>query len=593
MELSGSSISINKKIIDVFPEKVRRILFFNPPSIPGEYYNVELASRGRYFCYPPYGLGILVAHLKKNGYEPEICDLNFEVLMSLQNKTNDEEFNVISFLQPLIIKHIQDFQPDLIGITSMFTMSHTFILEIAKISKTINDSIPIIAGGVHPSNAPEMVLKESNQNIDFIMIKESELALIQLLNFVNKGNDYFNPFQVSTIINGQYVYGNMASPLAEESLNIKPDFLHLPIGKYSSLGEVGAYFFMRGSESKASTSLSNRGCRARCTFCSVESFNGKGVRGRTVESVIDEIEMQIDNYGINHIMWLDDDLFFDRERALNLFNEIVKRNLQITWDASNGVIASAITDELIHASANSGCIGMHVGIESGSPEILKSIRKPSGVKHYLRAGEILNKYPEIFTKGFLMVGFPSETLAQIKQTIDLAREMDLDWYTISNLAPLPSTDIYDEMVQDGIIDEGIGNTSKVNYGSSQTGKQQDIEDSQKGIKSVFLDHFDGDLQQIPDSEMIDDIWFSMDYKINYEPLISKNISEEKLVKIKRFLLDIGNRITRDNPTPFYFLGVVEEKLSNFNKAKSFFNRANELKNQSEYWKSRFDVLGLS
>ena len=77
MTLSKSNTLINKKIIDFFPEKVEKILFFNPPSIPGEYYNVDLASRGRYFCYPPYGLGVLVAHLKKNGYQSEICDLNF------------------------------------------------------------------------------------------------------------------------------------------------------------------------------------------------------------------------------------------------------------------------------------------------------------------------------------------------------------------------------------------------------------------------------------------------------------------------------------------------------------------------------------
>ena len=53
MTLSKSNTLINKKIIDFFPEKVEKILFFNPPSIPGEYYNVDLASRGRYFCYPP------------------------------------------------------------------------------------------------------------------------------------------------------------------------------------------------------------------------------------------------------------------------------------------------------------------------------------------------------------------------------------------------------------------------------------------------------------------------------------------------------------------------------------------------------------
>ena len=226
MTLSKSNTLINKKIIDFFPEKVEKILFFNPPSIPGEYYNVDLASRGRYFCYPPYGLGVLVAHLKKNGYQSEICDLNFEVLMSLQNN-NHGDFNVIDFLRPIIINNIKDFQPDVIGITSMFTMSHTFILEIAKTSKEVNSSIPFLAGGVHPRNAAEMVLKESDRIIYFIMTKESELALIDLLGFVNSNKNDFSPFQISTLIDDQYVCGDVSPPPSENSLNIKPDFFPL------------------------------------------------------------------------------------------------------------------------------------------------------------------------------------------------------------------------------------------------------------------------------------------------------------------------------------------------------------------------------
>ena len=52
--------------------------------------------------------------------------------------------------------------------------------------------------------------------------------------------------------------------------------------------------------------------------------------------------------------------------------------LDMTWDASSGVIASAGSEELLAACEESGCIGMHVGIESGSSRILREIKKPSG-----------------------------------------------------------------------------------------------------------------------------------------------------------------------------------------------------------------------
>jgi len=158
----------------------------------------------------------------------------------------------------------------------------------------------------------------------------------------------------------QGVHQKRISP-AGNNVNIKPEYGDLDIKLYSNFGEIGAYRFWWKKNTVASTILSNRGCRARCSFCSVRSFNGKGVRGRSLKSVVDELQFLKEYHGVNHVMWLDDDLLFDRERTIGMFNEIVKRNLNITWDASNGIIASALKDEVLDAAATSGCIGMHFG----------------------------------------------------------------------------------------------------------------------------------------------------------------------------------------------------------------------------------------
>ena len=88
----------------------------------------------------------------------------------------------------------------------------------------------------------------------------------------------------------------------------------------------------------------------------------------------------------------DDDLFFDVPHMLELFNGIAKLPFKVTWDASNGIIASAATahPELVHAASDSGCIGMYFGVESGNREILRSVRKPSGIKHYMKIGELMS-----------------------------------------------------------------------------------------------------------------------------------------------------------------------------------------------------------
>ena len=135
--------------------------------------------------------------------------------------------------------------------------------------------------------------------------------------------------------------------------------------EYSQVGTLGSWYGFKDRGTRFATVLSNRGCRAACTFCNVRVFNGVGVRHRTVKSVLDELALLHEKYGVGHFIWLDDDLLHDENRALNLFNGMVQRNLPLTWDATNGLIAySCCNEELIAAAAESGCIGVHIGVES-------------------------------------------------------------------------------------------------------------------------------------------------------------------------------------------------------------------------------------
>ena len=270
---------------------------------------------------------------------------------------------------------IKSFSPDLIALTCTFTMSHDMTIKVADYIKLKKPKIPIIAGGVHMTNAPEIVLKEC-KSIDFISLYESDVSFCNLLDYVNKKLSKDNVNQLSTIYQSKYILldKKRLTPIGNE-LNVAPDYLNLPLEKYDSYGEIGTFRYWRPKDSKASTSLSNRGCRARCSFCSVRNFNGKSVRSRSPESVVDEIENLVNKHNISHITWLDDDLFYDATRTKKLFDEIVKRDINITWDASNGIIASAAvtSPDLIKSAAESGCIGMYL---ESNLEILKYLKNP-------------------------------------------------------------------------------------------------------------------------------------------------------------------------------------------------------------------------
>ncbi len=604
--------TIDKALKKIVKNEIKRILLINPPQLQTSYIDVDTFKNKRYFNYPPYGLGLLRKFLIEKNYNVKILDLNFELLFLVdcfskepkqlklymdkfkaEGNSNNKYYNslqsipITDLMIPKLDEVLKSYKPDIVGITSMFTMTHKRMLKIARRVKECSKDITVFVGGVHPTSSSELILREEKA-IDFISLYEGDSNVPELIDYLNKRNNNIQSLrQLGILINNKYYQANdrIAPPG-----NSKPEYGDLKINLYSSLGEIGAYRFWWKQNTIASTILSNRGCRARCSFCSVRNFNGKGVRAKSITSVVDELKYLNEYYGVNHVMWLDDDLLFDKTRTIGMFNEMVKRKLNMTWDASNGIIASALSDEMLDAAAASGCIGMHFGIESGSDKILKQVHKPSGKKHYLGLEHKLKKYPQIFTKGFLMIGFANETLAQIKETIDMAVQINLDWYTIQVVTPLPRTEMHEQMVQMGEMTKDQIDAEKLNYGN-RTGKMKDREKMEKEKAKKFNNVFLGNLDRVPKKDEMEDIWFTSDYKINYER-ISSIEDKVQLNKLNSFLQYIDERITQKNPLINFYRSIVLNKMLKIDNAKKLKELSIIYLENSEYWKKRFSSLNI-
>ena len=574
--------------------KVKKILLIQPIQIEENKIDIKIALNKRYYMYPPYGLGILNAVLKKNNYQSELLDLNFETFNYIHESRNLVKSDLTTQWKKVLIDVLKEYSPDLVGVSCTFTMNHKNMMDIFNEVKKFDKKIITVAGGVHVSNATEIVLKEG-KNIDFANTYEAETSFVDFINFIN-GNKNIILSQISFIENDK-LFQFLEKKLPEgDDLNIIPNFGNLKLEKLTDLGEIGTFRYWRPKSSKGSAVLSNKGCRARCSFCSVRNFNGKGVRAKSIDTVLEEITALYEKYNINHITWLDDDLFFDTQRTLDLFNGIVKKNLKITWDASNGLIASAAVahPELVAAAEESGCIGAYFGIESGNDQILKKIYKPSGVKHYKQLGPLMNLHPKIFTRGFLIIGFPDETLAQILDTINVSVEMGLDWYTVQLLTPLPSTEIYDQMViagkakKDELNLEGEGFTM---FSVRESERQRKLEEENKRKNTDFINLLNQNKNYVPNQKELNDLWFLTDYEINYRPILKQN-NLQKLLKLECFLTDVSDRMTRDNPLSNYFLAIVKKKLNKHNEFKERNDYVEKYLKESDYWSQRFKTLNL-
>lgn len=570
----------------LFGDRCNRILIVNPPQIPKEDFDISIAKLQNYPCFPPYGPALICKNLYDSRYGNDIIDLNYEVLREANTNPN---FDYDSWKKLLGAK-IDEFNPDAVGISCMFSMTHKSMREVADFIKNKYPEMPIIAGGVHTSTTAKSVLEDC-KSIDVISLYESDVSFIQMLDIINGRKTNEQLTQVAMIVNGTYFEVPDRVVTSEEVISKTPLYHNLDIGNYSQYGRIGAEArLMLPEGTKISTVLSNRGCRGNCIFCSVNNFNGKGVRQRSVESVANEIETLKTKYGIGHIMWLDDDLLFNKTRALLLFNELIKRNLEITWDASNGLVASSIDKDIMDAASKSGCIYLNLGIESGSPEILKSTRKPSGIKQFLKASEVLSNYPEIFSRGFLMMGFPNETIGQVKKTIELSREMSLDWCSLQLLMVLPSTELAKEMIQKGELDEKkfTDGTTRCFVGS--TGGQR-IKEQKEKLNSNFENLLQREDNYCPNTNELKDLWFLADYYINYDRIPQEN-NPIKLIIKEKMLKEICERKTKENALACLFLSIVMNKLGKSEEAQKYLDLSKEYLYSSAFWKTRFETLGL-
>lgn len=575
-------------------KSIKRVLLIVPPDGDSTMLNFWTAKAGRYYNAPPYGPGLLARALIDDGVEVSILNLNDVVLNACREKSVPDDFSYENVVEAALRAEIRDDRPDLIGVTCMFSMTHKSTVDVCQWIRDICD-IPIALGGVHITNLS--VVKETREtalrdfaDADFLFLYESEIAFKNFVATVNEREDA-GPLGQFMILKPSFVHVEHRLPLpTANDLDKIPAYNLMSMDRLSLNGRVGGFHCFKEHTAKFATVLSNRGCRGQCTFCSVRNFNGIGVRGRSIQSVIDEMLILRNEFKIDHFMWLDDDLFYNEKRALELFTQMIKQNVGLTWDCSNGVIAASCTPEILAAAEESGCLGLNIGMESGNPTILKQIRKPGTVKNFLQAAVNLRAVPKIHSRILLMIGFPGETFGMIQDTINVAREMDLDWSYISPLQVLPNTTIFNTVSESNAVDPktfGKVNYHSGAYGTQKTGAQSMGRDTKnvrmmgRDFKNVFADN---SRDAIPTTEDLGLIWAYMNYHINFERLLR----EDRPIKLKIdhiFMKYLGEHVAPDEAFVHYFAGVLEKKLHGA-ITRDTWNRLCHVMKEAPYWETR-------
>lgn len=414
--------------------------------------------------YLPLGLLYLSSSLKKSGHEVLLTDVNnFQTSTFLEDKT----FDLNGYYEAMIKKEISDFSPDLIGISVHFSGRFRPAIELARLVKRDFADVSIIMGGIHPTIFPEEILKEYSC-VDFILRGEGEITLTDLVNTIERKLYHFDK------IDG-LCYRDNGRIIVNTKKHFIEDVDTIPFPDYDVINLSDYYFdtsrWINPKKLPINLSvyiLSSRSCPHQCTYCSMFMAHGPSFRMRSAENVVDEIEYLYKRFNHHYYSFMDDNLTLNKSRMIEICNSIIRRRLDIQFDTPNGLAINTLDKDILDAMVNAGMIKVCLAIESGSPEIRKSINKRLSQEKIFEVFELVNRYPELAYNVFFIIGFPNETFATLEETYQLIKQLGLKKAVISFATPFPGTELYEECVKNKLIDidqSQLHNVDKFYYGS--------------------------------------------------------------------------------------------------------------------------------
>lgn len=304
---------------------------------------------------------------------------------------------------------------DMIGIYTN-TVNFEYAMKCAEIAHNMGKTV--IAGGPHATLAPRELLDTGN--VDHIIVGEAEISIIDLLERLEKG------FEAGKIIQGEPVEDLDDLPFPDRDLFDLKGRLELP----------GIFPY----PPKYAGIVASRGCGFNCRFCQPleRKIFGKRLKFRSAENIIEEVLKLKEGYGVEFIMFQDDQLTQNRKWLLDLCGEI--RKTGIRWGALARV--DTVDEHVIKTMKDAGCIVLQFGFESGSQKILDFLRKRAKVEQAVEAARLCRENGVLIFANYMM-GIPTETREDLEATYRLMKTIKPEIPAASYFSPIPGSDLYE------------------------------------------------------------------------------------------------------------------------------------------------------
>ncbi|MDM8554066.1 radical SAM protein [Desulfococcaceae bacterium HSG7] len=391
-----------------------KVLLLHPPQTDAvRNYLSHLENEEGIGFKPPLGLLYIATYLQEKTYhDVKVVDCH-----------------VHQYSYQDVVDVVAQYCPDVVGVTAWTD----FWYSASRIVTLIKECFPkifIVVGGPHVLCFPYETLQYPG--IDAVVAGDGEKSMVRLLERIQNGNYIDNipgvHFKLSGVHRNTVYY--------EKNLDTipPPDRALLPVDLYSSV---------LGSGQLTTTMITSRGCPYSCVFCKIRSQKPVS---HSAQKVLDDFE-QVHRLGIKEVEIYDDTFTWSHERVIKICKGLIERNLRIKWAIRDRV--SNVKQETLKWMKRAGCVRIHYGIESGSNEVLKRVKKRITVENAEEAVKIAREAGfQVLT--FFMIGLPGEKNRDIRKTINFSLKLDSDYCQYSITVPYPGTEMYIEGLKNGI-----------------------------------------------------------------------------------------------------------------------------------------------
>jgi anaerobic magnesium-protoporphyrin IX monomethyl ester cyclase len=383
---------------------------------------------------PGMGMLILAAVARQRGYRVHLIDAK-------QQGTSPEE----------VSDQITRLRPDYLGLSAT-TISVTNAARIAHRVKQQQPGTVTILGGPHVSAIPERTL-DAFDAIDFGVAGEGEVSLFELLDCLQQGRPVHEVPGLVYRRDGK-VLANARAPFIDDldelpwpAWDLLPDFPHR--------FQPSLFTYPR---TPVATLITSRGCPYSCSFCD-RSTSGKKGRLHSVEYVA-SLCRHLEGLGVRHIIFVDDLFTVRKQRVVQLCEAFLDNRFRFSWSCNSH--PNLLDSSTLQLMKRAGCWQIAYGIESGSQRILDVVKREVRIPK-MRETLRMTRAAGIRTKGYLMIGHPTEGLDSLAEDVSFLKEVELDLCQITKFTPYPGTPAYPTIRQHGSFEEDWERMNAMNF----------------------------------------------------------------------------------------------------------------------------------